>query len=153
MKQLGRTISLLLIYGCSGCTTAVTATAFRPAILRDSLPDGKGAVTVCAENNVPYIVLGWELKGTDVDEGLRVHELEHVRQAIEYRGGCWPFVYRYRSDTAFRNLMEYQAYCAWGKWMLEHNRQPQEVWEHIRRIMWVRYQAVVRNCLYEPWEG
>ena len=142
-----RALFSLLLTAC-GCSTSFAA--WEPAILRDELPPGKGAITVCAENNVPYIVIDSASRGLDLDEGARVHELVHVKQILAYRGGCWPFLTRYRHDTAFKAQVELEAYCEWGRWMMSRNRQPQAVWDHISVVMLTQYGHAVReNCLFE----
>lgn len=147
-----RALVLLFLTACSGCTSAVTASQFRPAVLRDSLPDGKLAVTACAENNVPYIVHDYSTQGTAAEEGIRVHEMDHVMLAIKTPGGCRRFVARYRADSAFRVEVELSAYCAQGRWLVERNRDPLEVWEGIAETMRMRYGATdLKNCLYEQW--
>lgn len=139
-------VILLLLAGCF----RVPFVAYNAAVLRDNLPPDKGAVTVCAENNVPYIVLDSAGQGTQFDEALLVHERVHVRQIMQYRGGCWPFVYRYRSDSAFRARIELEAYCEQGRWLMEHNKVPDSIWTHIKDTMRFRYgMDVQRNCLYE----
>jgi hypothetical protein len=142
-----RTLLLLLATACSGC---VPPMEYRAAVLRDNLPPEKGAVTVCAENNVPYIVLDSTAQGTQFDEALLVHERVHVRQIMQYRGGCWPFIYRYRADSAFRARIELEAYCAQGRWLMEHNKVPAAIWSHIQNTMRFVYGVDVKtNCLYE----
>jgi hypothetical protein len=142
----------LLLAACSGCRASLPSssqTAFKPAILRDSLPQGKLAITACAENNVPYIVHDYSTQGTAAEEGIRVHELDHVRFALATPGGCRRFVARYRTDSAFKIQVELEAYCAQGRWLVERNHDPQEVWEGIERTLRVLYGARdVKNCLY-----
>jgi hypothetical protein len=143
---------LLFALGCSGCSRAIVGTSgYVPAIVRDSLPPGKGAVTVCAENNVPYVVLDWATKGTDMDEANREHDMVHVRQIMAYRGGCWPFMYRYKSDSAFKSRIELEAYCAWGRWLMERDREPMALWARIDSLMQTKYATKANNCLYEDW--
>jgi hypothetical protein len=148
--------TLLALVGCSGCSSAaLTATSvFRPAILRDSLPDGKLAVTACAENNVPYIVHDYSTQGQAIEEAIRVHEMDHVRMAVATPGGCRRFVARYRADSAFKVQVELSAYCAQGRWLVERNHDPSEVWLGIERTLRSLYGATgIKNCLYdEGWK-
>jgi len=151
LLSLAKVSLATVLAACSGCTHVLPA-AYQPAIIRDALPPGRGAVTVCAENNVPYVVVDSATMGQLDDEGARVHEMVHVRQILAYRGGCWPFLYRYRVDSAFKAKVELEAYCVWGRWMIEHNRVPAEIWSHITATMLTQYGTVVRNnCLYEDW--
>jgi hypothetical protein len=147
---------LLISVGCSGCAPTIGATAFhfRPAILRDSLPDGKLAVTACAENNVPYIVHDYSTQGQAIEEAIRVHEMDHVYKAVATPGGCRRFVARYRADSAFKVQVELSAYCAQGRWLVERNHDPKEVWEGIARTLEMLYGATgIKNCLYnEDWQ-
>jgi hypothetical protein len=141
---------LPLLVVAVGCAPVMVRTGFEPAILRDSLPDGKMAVTLCAENNVPYIILGHRTQGLLEDESARVHEVRHTEQIKAHKGGCWPFLYRYRADADFRARMELDAYCTEGRWLLTRNRQPQSVWAHIALIMQTQHGMIVReNCLFE----
>jgi hypothetical protein len=167
-RQLTLT-TLLLVVGCSGCSSAIRSsdqssfttavvrdfgsqqqTAFTPAVLRDSLPDGKYAVTVCASNNVPYVVVEIRLDYGIKFEGSLVHELKHVYDMVTYKGGCWAFLYRYRDDPAFRFRVEFAAYCAAGQWMLTRNRDPRAVWDEIARTMREQFNVTpTENCIYE----
>jgi hypothetical protein len=139
---------LLLLFAVS--CFRVPVVSYNAAVLRDQLPPDKGAVTVCAVNNVPYIILDSATAGLAAEEGILVHERVHVRQIMRYRGGCWPFIYRYRADSAFKRRVELEAYCEQGRWLIDHNRVPSQVWAQIKNTMWFVYGVEVReNCLYE----
>jgi hypothetical protein len=139
-------VILLFLAGC----VRVPFVTYNAAVMRDNLPPDKAAVTLCAENNVPYIVVDSAARGTDLDEALLVHERVHVRQIMAYRGGCWPFVYRYRNDHAFKVRMELAAYCEQGRWLIEHNKVPEAVWSQIQNTMLFVYgERLKHNCLYE----
>jgi hypothetical protein len=144
MKGITALACLLL----GGCRHA--ASLYEPAILRVALPEGMAGATRCAENNVPVVWVDSAGQGSVDDLSVQVHERRHTRQAFEFRGGCWPFLYRYREDAEFRVRMELDAYCEQGKWLIAHNRNPRDVWAWIAMTMLTRYGTVVRqNCLYE----
>lgn len=148
-----RAALLCLVLTACSCSQAVSlshaATAADFVILRDSLPPEKGAVTICSWNNQPFVVVDYRTLGSVDDEALIVHEATHVRQARATKGGCWPYLYHYAHDSAFKAQTEFEAYCEEGRFLLTRNRDPRQVWAHIALVMWQRYGMKADNCIFE----
>ena len=138
---------VLLAATLAGC---VTRAPIPTVILTAPLPPDKYAQTFCSLNNQPYVVADTGILTIAEFEGIVIHEETHVAQARAFRGGCWPFVYRYQADAAFRRRVEFEAYCAEGRWLIARNRRPDVVWNRIRDMMEKLYGAAsLPNCLYE----
>ena len=76
------------------------------------LGGGALGITVCTESNQPLVMLDWSLRDdTAAIAEVMEHELEHVRDAISYPGGCKEFRERYRVDQEFRIEAELKGYC------------------------------------------
>lgn len=107
-------------------------------------------MTLCGENNLPYIVIDAAAPETVMGLSYEVHEQKHVTDMRAYRGGCKPFVLRYRADSSFRRRAEWAAYCEQGRWLIAHNADPEVVWEYLRESMRESHgETVFKNCLYE----
>lgn len=147
------TVAVLLLSGCSGCVRpALLPSQFTPAILIAPTMPHAYAVTSCSANNVPVIrvdSLTWE--SPDVEIIIR-HEEVHAQRAYAYRGGCWPFVYRYRADKAFRVREQLAAYCVASRFAMTRNRNPELLWQYIVNVMRPDTTLTAKdNCLFEPW--
>ena len=146
-------LTLLALLGCVRPVVSTVVPVYEAAIIvDDSLLEkaGKLAVTGCAWNNKPYIVADDSALESYEGESLIRHEQAHVRQAVAFRGGCWPFHARYVKDSAFKANVEYEAYCEQGQFLMRRNRSAEDLWERIRQTMIYRYGvANPKNCLYE----
>jgi hypothetical protein len=141
--------SLGMLAGFSGCAFLIGARPFEAAIIRDRLPPQIWAQTICSHNNLPVIVVDEAIANTAGYESVIQHEQVHVRSALAYRGGCWPFYFRYRKDKAFRAREEFKAYCEWGRFLLKREGHPDSLWAFIQRVMTERYDAPqTHNCLF-----
>jgi hypothetical protein len=152
-RQLTLT-TLLLVVGCSGCVKPMLSSnqtpIEAPVLLHPTMPHSL-AVTTCSLNNRPIVLIDSAVWHSEQREMVLVHEQVHVQRALAYRGGCWPFMYRYKSDSAFKSRIELEAYCAWGRWLMERDREPMALWARIDSLMQTKYAAKVPNCLYEGW--
>ena len=121
-------------------------------IVDDSLYEKAGvyAVTLCSWNNKAYVIADDQAIKDTEGEGLVVHEMVHVHQSVSTKGGCWAFVKRYKADTAYRNQKEFEAHCLQGQFLMKRNRDPEAIWNEIRKVMIYRYGVSnPKNCLYE----
>ena len=147
MRKLGLGLVLALA-GCAGCTNAI----YVAPIIPRPLPGTELAMTVCSWNNLPVIFGDTAIMGTADEEIVMEHERVHARRMKAYRGGCWPYLYRYNKDRQFKIREEMAAYCAEGRFAMARNRNPEALWQRIQGIMAQRYDTVLtsrHNCLYE----
>lgn len=139
----------LLLFALAGCI-ALPAPYTAP-IMAVTPPDGAYGRTICSWNNLPVIEIRPEILASPDAAILIKHEQVHAERMKAYKGGCWPFIYRYAKDTAFRRVEQMAAYCAMGKVAIEMNRNPEEVWNHIKNVMAVNHSVSLGkkdNCLY-----
>lgn len=144
---MGRWVVLLSLVGCSGCFPQPYVA---PIIARPM--NGDLAQTVCSWNNLPVIFGDTAILGSADEEIVMEHERVHAARMVAYRGGCWPYLYRYSSDRQFKVAEEMAAYCAEGRFAMSRNRNPAMVWERIKGVMQQRYDTLLTkkdNCLYE----
>lgn len=152
---MGRAILLLLLSACSGCTRAMVKAegTYEAAIIQGTTMPQAFATTRCTLNNLPLIVIDsatWV--GPDVEIVLR-HEETHAQRAYEYRGGCWPYMYRIARDKAFRAQEQLLAFCEAARFAMKRNRNPESAWEYIVNVMRPDSTLTSKdNCLYQPWE-
>lgn len=85
---------------------------YEAPVISIPLPEGLGGLTTCSTANLPIIVLKEGVLGTKNEKHSLIHERVHVRQMLQYSGGCNAFRKRYTEDKHFRVASEMDAYCA-----------------------------------------
>lgn len=144
-----RYIVLALLVGIAACVKTPVYTA--PVIPWDLSADSVAGKTVCSLNNRPLSLVDYAIWQSVNREFILKHESVHVQDAVMYKGGCWPFMYRYAEDKEFALQAEYKAYCIEGKFAVERNAHPKAVWERIQ-IALVKIDPVralkLPNCIY-----
>jgi hypothetical protein len=139
---------LLLLTAC-----AVAVRPEPPILAQTTLPYNL-ALTVCSLNNQPVVLIDSAVFHSPDGEIVLLHERVHAERMAAYKGGCWPFMLRYRADSAFRVREEFAAYCAEGEYAIRRNRQAVYAWERIVQTMRERYGVRLtpqQNCLFESW--
>lgn len=115
------------------------------------LPEDVSGRTTCSWNNLPLALVQPLMLETVNGELTIIHEQIHAEDMFNYKGGCWPFYYRYRDDAKFRLEAEYRAYCVEGQAALKRNKNPTDVWNRIKQAL-LEIDAVLGekkpNCIY-----
>lgn len=146
MKKLFLLIALLT--GCA--TTPVTLSTTAPIVVGHLWP-AKYGETYCSWNNLPIVSVDSTILDSPEAEIIIAHERAHVESIQAYKGGCWPYLYRYNQDKAFRAREELKAQCAAGKAAMARNRNPIQFWDYITRVLQPDTLLTSKdNCLYEP---
>lgn len=113
--------------------------------------DNEYARTICSWNNIPVILADPATLSDPAGPILLSHELKHAMDMSRAKGGCWPFLYRYRADSTFMRKVEFRAYCAEGLEAIRQNRNPLDVWSRIKSAM-LLYGVKLEerdNCLFD----
>jgi hypothetical protein len=148
MRRLFPLLALLL----AACTAAI-AQRESPVMVYPTLPTNLGQ-TVCSFNNQPIVLMDSAVLASNEAEIILVHEQTHAQRMRDYRGGCWVFINRYRTDSAFRVKEEMAAYCAEGRFAMERNRNAEYAWMRIKQVMREKFNvrlAESENCLFQSW--
>jgi hypothetical protein len=120
-----------------------------PVIAVDSLPFDRSGETLCSYNNEPFIKVPLGVLQSVFAEFALLHEQTHAASAIAFKGGCWPFFYRYRDDRLFRIREELKAYCTEGRLAIRRNVKPEYVWQRIVDALAKDTTLTAKdNCLY-----
>lgn len=144
---MGRWLVFLALSGCLSFSGPYNA----PVVAATDLGDNY-AVMVCSWNNLPLIKVWPQVLASNDVEILLAHERQHSDDAYAYRGGCWPWMYRFQKDTVFQKRAQLRAYCTQGRAAIERNRNPEQVWSYIKAVMLEVYGDTLtkfQNCLYE----
>jgi hypothetical protein len=138
----------------------VTAACFKQPLKTDyvvmpypTAAQGEWARTVCSWNNKPLVLADTSTLTHKDHEFHLEHEYQHARDMEAFKGGCWPFVYRYTSDLKFKQEIEFRAYCAEGRSAINKNRNPFDVWSRIKEAMLLYGKVLTEadNCLFNSW--
>jgi hypothetical protein len=148
MRKLLPLVALLL----AACTAAITQRG-APIMMYPTLPTNLGQ-TVCSFDNQPVVLMDSAVLTSNEAEIILVHEQTHAQRMRAYRGGCWVFTKRYRTDSAFRVKEEIAAYCAEGRFAMERGRNAESAWQRIKFVMRENFNVRLteaENCLFQSW--
>ena len=91
---------------------AATVSARALIIFDPTLPANYAGMAICDRaSNEPIVLIQPYLQNSPLFGLVLAHEMEHVRQSINYKGGCREFGKRYEEDLIFRVDIEAEAYC------------------------------------------
>jgi hypothetical protein len=147
-KGLALVVTAAILAGCSACAPALSQ--YEAPVIPTSDLVGRAGMTYCSYNNRPIVYADSATLRSVHGELILKHEQTHAARMSAY--GCWAFLYRYRSDRAFRVREELAAYCAEGRLAIERNFHPQDVWDRVKAALSRDTTLTDRdNCVSNPW--